>query len=43
MEHTQYMISGLVKVVMYDGSEEEFDPGDTAVVPPGHNAWVVGN
>ena len=28
---------------MDDGSEEEFGPGDTAIVPPGHNAWVVGN
>jgi quercetin dioxygenase-like cupin family protein len=41
--HTQYMITGRIKVVMDDGSEEEFGPGDTAVVPPGHNAWVVGN
>ena len=41
--HTQYMISGRIKVVMDDGSEEEFGPGDTLVVPPGHNAWVVGN
>ena len=37
------MISRLIKVVMDDGSEEEFGPGDTAVVLPGHNAWVVGN
>lgn len=28
---------------MDDGSEEEFGPGDTAIIPPGHNAWVVGN
>jgi quercetin dioxygenase-like cupin family protein len=41
--HTQYMISGRIKVVMDDGSEEEFGPGDTAVIPTGHNAWVVGN
>lgn len=41
--HTQYMISGRIKVVMDDGSEEEFRPGDTDIVPPGHNAWVVGN
>ena len=34
---------GCIKVVMDDGSEEEFGPGDTAVIPPGHNAWVVGN
>jgi quercetin dioxygenase-like cupin family protein len=41
--HTQYMISGRIKVVMDDGSEEEFGPGDTAIVPPCHNAWVVRN
>jgi hypothetical protein len=28
---------------MDDGSEEEFGPGDVGYVPPGHNAWVVGN
>ena len=28
---------------MDDGAEEEFGPGDAAVIPPGHNAWVVGN
>jgi len=41
--HTQYMVSGRMKVVMDDGSEEEFGPGDALVIPPGHNAWVVGN
>jgi hypothetical protein len=41
--HTQYIISGRAKVVMDDGTEEEFGPGDVAVIPPGHNAWVVGN
>jgi hypothetical protein len=28
---------------MDDGSEEEFGPGDLGVVPPGRDAWVVGN
>jgi hypothetical protein len=28
---------------MDDGTEEEFGPGDLAVVPPGHDAWVVGD
>jgi hypothetical protein len=28
---------------MDDGSEEEFGPGDIGYVPPGHNAWVVGD
>jgi quercetin dioxygenase-like cupin family protein len=41
--HTQYMISGRMKVVMDDGVEEEFGPGDTAIIPSGHNAWVIGN
>jgi EutQ-like cupin domain len=41
--HTQYIISGRIKVVMDDGAEEECGPGDAAVIPPGHNAWVVGN
>ena len=41
--HTQYFVSGRLKVVIDDGVEEEFGPGDAAVNPPGHNAWVVGN
>ena len=28
---------------MDDGTEGEAVPGDIAVIPPGHNAWVVGN
>ena len=24
-------------------TEEEYGPGDAAVIPSGHNAWVVGN
>ena len=41
--HTQYVISGRIKVVMDDGAEDEFCPGDAMVIPPGHNAWVVGD
>jgi len=41
--HTGYMVSGRIKVVMDDGTEEEFGPGDVAIIPPGHNAWVVGD
>jgi mannose-6-phosphate isomerase-like protein (cupin superfamily) len=41
--HTGYMISGRMRVKMDDGSEEEFGPGDVGHIPPGHNAWVVGN
>ena len=41
--HTGYIVSGRSKVVMDDGSEIEGGPGDAAIIPPGHNAWVVGN
>jgi hypothetical protein len=39
--HTQYIISGRAK--MDDSFEEEFGPGDVGHVPPGHNAWIIGN
>ncbi len=41
--HTQYIISGRLKVKMNDGTEAEFGPGDMAVIPPGHDGWVIGN
>ena len=41
--HTQYFISGRLKVVMDDGTEKEFGPGDFGIIPPGHDAWVIGN
>jgi hypothetical protein len=28
---------------MDDGSQAEFGPGDISSIPPGHDAWVVGN
>ena len=41
--HLQYQLSGRLHVVMDDGTEAEFGPGDVGLVPPGHDAWVVGN
>jgi uncharacterized cupin superfamily protein len=40
--HLNYFLSGRLHVVMDDGTEEDFGPGDIAVIPPGHDAWVVG-
>jgi uncharacterized cupin superfamily protein len=37
------IISARKKVRMDDGTEVEGGPGDTAVIPPGHDASVVGN
>jgi hypothetical protein len=41
--HLQYHVSGRLHVVMDDGSEDEFGPGDVSLLPPGHDAWVVGD
>lgn len=41
--HFLYQISGRMVVKMADGTEMESGPGDVAIIPPGHDAWVVGN
>lgn len=41
--HLSYVISGRQRVVMNDGTEMEFGPGDVAFVSPGHDGWVVGD
>jgi uncharacterized cupin superfamily protein len=41
--HTGYIISGRMRVRMNDGTEVECGPGDAAIIPPGHDAWIVGN
>lgn len=42
VRHAFYMVSGHMKVRMNDGAELEFGPGEVGIVPPGHDAWVVG-
>ena len=41
--HMGYFISGRMKVVMDDGEQMEFGPGDFSVIPAGHDAWIVGD
>jgi hypothetical protein len=41
--HSNYFLSGRLRVRMDDGSEQEFGPGDLGIIPPGHDAWVVGD
>ena len=41
--HFGYQISGTMGVRMDDGTEVECKAGDVALVPSGHDAWVVGN
>ena len=41
--HVNYIISGKMIIAMDDGTQKEIKPGDVAIIPPGHDAWVVGN
>jgi hypothetical protein len=41
--HVGYVLSGHMHVVMDDGTEDDFGPGDFMVCPPGHDAWIVGD
>jgi hypothetical protein len=41
--HFQYHISGVLMVVMDDGTKFECHPGDVSLLPSGHDAWVLGD
>jgi quercetin dioxygenase-like cupin family protein len=41
--HQQYQLSGRIRVRMSDGTEIESVAGDVTSLPPGHDAWVVGD
>ncbi|MGC9975786.1 MAG: cupin domain-containing protein [Syntrophales bacterium] len=41
--HFQYHLSGIIKIVMDDGTQLECRAGDVSLLPMGHDAWVVGN
>jgi quercetin dioxygenase-like cupin family protein len=41
--HLIYVVSGRMVVRMDDGAESEIGPGDVSSIPPGHDAWIVGD
>lgn len=43
VHHNGYVASGRIRIRMADGTEAELKEGDAYVVPPGHDAWVVGD
>ena len=43
LPHVAYVKSGRLHVLMDDGSEDEFGPDDIMLLPPGHDAWTVGD
>ena len=43
VDHFIYCVSGTLHVQMESGEELDFGAGDVVRVPPGHDAWVVGD
>ncbi len=43
IHHLQVMMSGRFRVAMDGGETSDFGPGDVMNIPPGHDAWVVGD
>jgi class 3 adenylate cyclase len=43
IHHLGYAVSGVCHVVMEDGQEVDIGPGGVYEIPPGHDAWVVGD
>lgn len=41
--HFQYHVSGVLRIRMDDGTEFDCRAGDISCIPPGHDAWVVGD
>jgi class 3 adenylate cyclase len=43
VHHLQLLLSGRFAVEMADGEYVEIEPGEVFDVPPGHDAWVLGD
>jgi mannose-6-phosphate isomerase-like protein (cupin superfamily) len=41
--HACYVVSGRMHIAMDDGDEVDVGPGDYVVIPPGHDAWTLGD
>lgn len=42
LPHVAYVLAGTLAVQMTDGAEQMFTAGDVMLLPPGHDAWTVG-
>ena len=43
VNHVGYCVSGRLHVRMDDGDEMDIGMGDASHIPPGHDAWVIGD
>lgn len=41
--HACYVLSGRMRIKMDGGEESEIAAGDFVIIPPGHDAWTVGD
>ena len=41
--HVAYTVSGRLCIKLANGNEVEMGPDEANVVPPDHDAWVIGN
>jgi len=41
--HLWCQVSGTLHVLMDDGAERDVKAGEVALIPPGHDGWVIGN
>jgi class 3 adenylate cyclase len=43
VHHLGFVVRGRTRIVLDDGTSREFGPDDVYNIPPGHDAWVVGD
>jgi quercetin dioxygenase-like cupin family protein len=43
LSHVGHVLSGTITIRLEDGSEQTMRAGDSYTIPPGHDAWVVGD
>jgi hypothetical protein len=43
LPHVALVMAGTLRVVLRDGSQQDFTAGDVMLLPPGHDAWTVGD
>jgi hypothetical protein len=43
LPHVALVLGGTLRVVLDDGSSQDYSAGDVMLLPPGHDAWSVGD
>jgi hypothetical protein len=43
LPHVALVLAGTLRVVMDDGSSEDFSKNEVMLLPPGHDAWTIGD